>query len=246
MYLIDLPLVKTPQRPGDEFLEALRKLVHKLSQPMTSLCGSAEVALMGEIGEPECRQVLEQSLEEFCRMTEILEDLREVIEIEGAGEDVQPVSWKQAIEKSLKEADLVGKSLSVELVCDVINDVCVKANPQLLERATRRLLRLVINGAHGEYVIRVGLSVGKENACLTIYDQGLSPHAEAEAGTGQEHVPPVTSELSDLEWWMVHRAVKRLSGSLKINRVSANGRSYELRMPLSSTETAGKARPPRH
>lgn len=83
---------RSGQSPSIEVIEVLRGLAHKLSQPLTSLRGSLEVALMDEMDEKECRKVLEQSLEETYRVAEVLETLREVLEAEDPGDDFQPVS----------------------------------------------------------------------------------------------------------------------------------------------------------
>lgn len=90
------------ENSSDDFLEVLRALAHTLSQPLTSLQGSVEVALMGNSNESECCQILELVLQESRRMAEILEVLRELLEIEGSGEELQAVSWTQSLEGSLQ------------------------------------------------------------------------------------------------------------------------------------------------
>ena len=69
------------RRPGararrrDDFLEMLGSLAHKLSQPLTSLQGTVEVALMGEMDVKEYRRILEISFEETKRVEETAEVL---------------------------------------------------------------------------------------------------------------------------------------------------------------------------
>lgn len=84
----------------DDFLEGLRKLVHMLSQPLTTLRGSAEVALMGHLDESEFRRFLELSLRESDRMVEVLEALRQTLDIEASRGDVPPAPGEQSPEKS--------------------------------------------------------------------------------------------------------------------------------------------------
>ena len=57
------PLATLIEEDAGDFLEVLRMLAHRLSQPLTTLLGSIEVALSGEMDESECRKVLELSLQ---------------------------------------------------------------------------------------------------------------------------------------------------------------------------------------
>lgn len=82
MNLEEEALEKPTQPSRDEFVEALRNQIHDLSQPLTSLQGSLEVALLGEMDEAECRQILEQSLEEARRIALGFVKLRKVLEAE--------------------------------------------------------------------------------------------------------------------------------------------------------------------
>jgi len=211
----------------EDVLEVLGTLVHKLSQPLTSLRGSVEVALMGQIIESEFRQVLEQSLEESRRMTEIIRMLRDVLEMEGPDGDIQPVLWRQSVEKSLKEAEFGDRHCRLRLVCDVADEVRVKASPQHLDTATRRLIGRVLKAAPGNHEVRIGLSVRGEAACLSICAKSL---------------PCETLEPGDVDWWIIHRAVERQGGWLAISGVPETGRCYQLYLPLEPSEGAGKPR----
>jgi len=229
MNLMGLPLANGSEKVPQDFLEVLGTLVHKLSQPLTSLRGSVEVALMEKIEEPEFRQVLERSLEESHRMTEIIKMLRDVLEMEASGEDVQPVPWRQSVEKFLKEAALVDGNCRLQLVCDVADEVWVKASPQHLDTATRRLIGRVIKAARRNHVVRIRLSVRGEAACLSICAESSLPE---------------TLEPGDVDGWIVHRAIERQGGWLTISGVSEAGRCYELYLPLAPSAVTGKPRTP--
>jgi len=236
MKLTQLPLPAELETDSDDLLEVLRVLVHRLSQPLTSLRGSVEVALMGELDESECRRVLEISLQESHRMAEILETLRDVLEVEGAGEQVQPVSWTRSVEKLLEEAAAVDKNGCPRLVSDVKEDVWVKASPQHLDAATARLIAGAIRAARSRREVRVSLSVHGEIACLSVCEEGVTSHADAAAG----RLPPPAIEegslLEGLDRWIVRRAIERQGGWLKVNRVSEGCRCYHLNLPLAASE----------
>ena len=242
MDLIELPRANTADMFQDDFLEVLRRLVHKLSQPLTSLLGSAEVALMGEIEESECRRILERSLEESRRMAEILETLRDVVEMESSGEEARPVLWTQSVRKLLEEAASVDRSHHLHLVCDAIDEVWVKASPQYLEAVTGRFIGRAIMTERGDHVVRIGLSGRGGTACLSIRRAGTSPDVDPTAQNCRSLSPPEILDLGDLDWWIVRHAIERQGGSLRINGTSVTGCSYELNMPRAPSTVAGEAR----
>lgn len=241
MNVIELPLANAPERVRDEFVEVLKILAHKLSQPLTCLSGSVEVALMGEINDSDCREVLKQSLEESRRMAEILEALRDVLEIESSGEDHQLFSWKQNIENTLKQAAVTGVDGCVQFTCEPGDEVWVKANPYHLSIATRRLIcHLTRNHCRGP-VVRVGLAVFGKTACLSIY--------EKEAPSGVKLIPRAhwADSLGDsvgpegLDWWILRRVIQRYGGWAKCAQIPNADRCFQINLPLARCNAAQRA-----
>lgn len=204
-----------------------------LSQPLTSLRGSVEVALMGELDQCECRQVLELVLQDSHRMAETLQTLREVLEIEGPGENAEPVSWTQSVEKSLGEFASVHKNRDLQLISNVTDEVWVKASPDGLSTATRKLIGWVIKEKRGRQVVRVGLSVSGGTARLSVCDESFLADAILTPNESQKPFSPETEESRDLDLWIVRRTIERQGGSLEINEVSEVRRCYQLFLPLA-------------
>lgn len=202
-----------------EFLDVLRMLAHRLSQPLTSLHGSVEVALMGEVDESEFRQALETLLKESHRMAEILEALREILELEGAGEQVQAVSWTRTIKKLLKESPLVDGNEGLQLVSNVKEEIWVEAHPQHLETATARLIGRAIKAVRGDRVVQISLSAFAETACLSVCEGRQPPF------------PSDLLETADLDEWVVCRAIDRQGGLFKISGAPGTHRSCHLSFP---------------
>jgi signal transduction histidine kinase len=225
-----LPLAGTLETTNEDFLELLRMLAHRLSQPLTSVRGSVEVALMGELDLAECRRVLELTLQESHRMANALETLREVLEMEGSSELAHPVSWTRRVEELLEQAAPGGRERGVQLVSDVKEDIWVKASPQRLDAATARLIAGAIRVARGNRLVRIRLSAGAQTACLSVCEEVPSPDSLE---------PPV---LGALDQWVVRRAVERQGGGLKICQNSETC-CYQLSLPLAMPEIAGKVLP---
>jgi len=231
----ELPLATALETDGGDFLEVLRVLAHRMSQPLTSLCGSIEVALMGELDEPDCRRVLELSLQESHRMAGILETLRDVLEMEGVGEQVQPVSWTRSVEKLLEQAASVDKDSCPRLVSEV-GEVWVKASPQPLDTATSMLIGGAIRAARSRHEVRVSLSVRGETACLSVCEEAAPSEADAVAGPFPSAFIQESSVLEGPEKWVVRRAIQRQNGWLKVSQVSETCRCYQLYLPLAASE----------
>ena len=219
-----------------EVLEVIRILAHKLSQPLTSMSGSVEVALMGELDEAECRRVLELSLQESHRMAETLEVLRDVLEVEGSMEDIQRVSWTQTVEALLEKAAFDDKNCLPLLVSDVEDAVWVMANPQRLNVATSRLISAAHKAARSRSVVRISLSALGETACLAVCKEGASHHTETLKGF---RTPPTAEMplLGEVDKWIVQRAIERQGGWSKISQGIENCR-YQLNLPLAVSEVA--------
>lgn len=240
MSLIELPLPSRPEKGQDEFVEVLQELAHKFSQPLTCLRGSVEVALMGEIKESECRKVLEQALEESHRIAEILEKLRDVLDMGSWRGDVQPVSWRQSIERALEDAATADRKFCAQFFCDIKGEVWVQANPYHLDMATRRFIGQAIKEGRPGQTVRVELSVLANIACLSIRGKVRSLNLEF-AGEGDlSHNASQNEEpgVEMLDWWILSRTVERQGGWLKISRMPGDFCYYELRMPIARSRMA--------
>ena len=227
-----------PETGTADLLEVLRFLAHKLSQPLTSLRGSIEVALMGESDEAEFRRVLTLSLHESQRIAETLEAFRDVLDIEGPAEGIQRVSWTQCVEQLLETAALVDQSNLPQLAGNLKGEVWVMASPPHLTVATRRLINSAVRAAQCKSKIRIELSATDDAACLSVFEE--SPHPAVErAKNSPTAFDPGTTLLAGIDKLLVQRAVERQGGWLKIRKLSDTCRCYELNLPLPPSEAFG-------
>lgn len=226
------PLATPLETGGDDLLEFLRILAHRMSQPLTSLRGTVEVALLGDLDESECRRVLKISLQESQRMAEILQALRDVLDMEGAAEQVQPLSWTQNVEKLLEEAASGDKEGCPRFVSEVKDEVWVRASPRHLHTATARLIGGAIRAARARREVRVSLSVREETACLSVWE-GAAPLAAGRFSPAYIQESPI---LEGLGQWVVRRAIEHQGGWLKVSPVSEGCRCYELSLPLVTSD----------
>ena len=225
------------QRPHDSLVRVLRGIIHKLSQPLTALHGSLEVALMGKIDKDACRRVLRQSVEETDRMIEALETLREVLDAEDPGDDFHPVRWRNLIAQVLEDLAPMARNKGLQVVLGPMADVYVKVNPQRIDAALRELLRQAIHRSARTGVIRIGLLSQEPWASLSVWDDGLPQDATGQAEKSQ----PAASFTEALEgtlpeWWILERTIKGQGGWLEIEKIPPAGLRCRLYLPLASSE----------
>ena len=234
----EVAVVESPaQRSRKEFVEVLRKLVHELSQPLTSLRGSLEVALLGEMDESECRKVLEQSLEEAHRMAGDLATLREVLEAEDPGEGFQSVGWRQLAAKVVQDVAPIARGKGVRLVLKPLADADVKINLPRVEGVLRQLLQQVIRQGPRKRVIHIGLSVQESTASLSICDEGLAPEAAALATETLPALTPAGARgRTKLAWWILRRTIEVQGGWLEIEKIPRHGIRCRVFLPLASSK----------
>lgn len=223
---------------NDEFVAILGRLAHALSQPLTSLRGSVEVALMGELNEPECRKVLELVLQESHRLGASLETLREVLDLRDSSGEIQAVSWKNSIARVLKEVSSSEQNVLPGLVSSLEDDIWVNANPEQLDIATRKLIGGVVKASGGKEVIRVGLSVRGKAACLSVCCGYLPAYMGLIADEEQAPMSPALLEEGGLDWWIIRHAIERQGGWLNVSGKPETGLCFELNLPLASPKLA--------
>lgn len=221
----------------EDFLELLRMLAHRLSQPLTSLRGSIEVALMGQLDVSECKGVLKLSLQESHRMAEALETLREVLELESTGEPVQPVSWTREVEELLEDGAPSGRNCGNQLLATLQENIWVNTSRPQLGAATARLIAGAIRAARKGRLVRVSLSAVEGSARLAVCEEDASP--DVEAGSLSSPKALEAQVLAGLDRCVVRRAIERHGGRLTINQ-NQDACCYILSLPLAMPEVAGE------
>lgn len=225
------------QKPAGDFVEVLSMLAHKFSQPLTSLRGSVEVALLGEVNQSECHKTLELVLQESHRMAELLSALRDVLDTEGSSEEVAAVSWTQSVESLLQEPAFANQKIGIDFVSNLQEEVWVKARPQQLAKATFRFLCRVFEAARGKSQIQVDLSADGKTACLSVCQQGGTTVMEL---GGRKSQPPFTRNLPEpagLDDWIIRHAIERQGGGYEVVATPGTYLCYQLKLPVAHIRT---------
>ncbi len=154
---------------------------HELRTPLTALRGEAEVTLLRAGSAEDYRQVLVSQLEEFDKLTRMINELLILARAE-AGEirlEKKPTDLA-AMVRSLAEAmELVAASKDLQLQVDAREPVVVAADAQWLERVVLNLLDNAIKFTPAGGKIDVAASAENGEARLTICDTGVGIPPEA-------------------------------------------------------------------
>ena len=154
---------------------------HELRTPLTALRGEAEVTLLRARSAEDYRQVLVSQLEEFDKLTRMINELLILARAE-AGEirlEKKPTDLAALVRALAEAMELVAASQNLQLQVDAPTPVVVAADVQWLERVVLNLLDNAIKftPAGG----RIVLEVRQENGggCLTVRDTGVGIPPEA-------------------------------------------------------------------
>lgn len=215
-------------------------LAHLLSQPLTALRGTLELALLMGQRVGDYRLAVEESLESADRLTRLICLLRELAEAEVPGPLIPQAELgdvvKEAVEDLRPWADSNGVNLALDLRCDPQ----VGADPERLRRAILKVVHNAVLRNREGGVVRVSLSSSQGDARLAIADEGRSfPPEELSrlfepfpGGCGARE----TTAESHLEWAIAKRIVEAMGGSIGVETLAPQGCCFWIRFPMTSTK----------
>jgi two-component system, OmpR family, heavy metal sensor histidine kinase CusS len=152
-------------------------LAHEFRTPMTSLRTQAEWALMHGRSSDECRQVLEASMEEYERLSRMIDSLLFLARAENAETVLQRAPFSAANETQavidLFEAAAEEKGVSLE----TRGDACLKGDAGLFRRALSDLM----DNSFRHTPVGGRISVSIREVELQVQDTGC--------GISAEHLP---------------------------------------------------------
>lgn len=133
-------------------------LAHELRTPINNLVGEAEVALSKEREPEEYRRILESSLEEFGRLSRMVDNLLFLARAENPETRIErmPLDARKEIEAVGEFYEAVAREQRVEVTCRGTGTV--QADPTLFRRAVSNLLSNALRHTPpgGEVTLSVG------------------------------------------------------------------------------------------
>ncbi|MBI4620790.1 MAG: heavy metal sensor histidine kinase [Desulfobacterales bacterium] len=149
-------------------------LAHELRTPINNLMGEAEVALSRARTPEEYRQVLESSLEEYTRLSHMIDSLLFLARAESAEAKIERVLFDtlKEIESVREFHNVIAEEQGIEITCH--GNGLLKADPILFRRAISNLLSnaLQYTPQRGRITISVKQSSDDQSVEVSVSDTG--------------------------------------------------------------------------
>jgi len=235
----------------NEVLERLEKAVaqmkdftasisHELRTPLTTLRGEAEIALAHAGTGSECRRVLESQLEEFEKLSRMINQMLTLARAEaGQIELARDTANLSALARSLVEQmEPVASNRGIVLSARCGDGVTVTGDSSWLERAILNLIDNAIKFTPEGGAVEVRVRTQGSEAILEVIDNGIGipqqamPHVFERFYRGD---PSRSSEtegtglgLSLVEW-----IVREHRGRVSVESRSGQGSIFRITLPLA-------------
>ncbi len=163
-------------------------LAHELRTPLNNLRGEAGVALSQARTPKEYRQTLESSLEEYARLTRLIDNMLFLARAEGPSPGVTRLSFdaRQAIEVVQEYYDAMAEDRGVEVRCE--GQGMIEADPVLFRQAVSNLLSNALNYTPRGGQVVIDVRENRNNGVeVCVADTG--------SGVPLEHLPRIFDRL---------------------------------------------------
>lgn len=217
---------------------------HELRTPLTALRGEAEVALVRAHTEEEYRRVLESQLEEFAKLSQMIDHMltlarAEAGQIKLARDHVNLSNLAQSL---VEQMEIVAASKTITLAAKPDGEVIVVGDSGWLERLILNLLDNAIKFTPEGGRVEVSVRSQPGEAVLEVRDSGIGistqalPHIFEPFYRGD---PSRSKEfdgaglgLSLVEW-----IVKEHQGRVSVESQPGQGSLFRVAIPLASAST---------
>ena len=232
-------LLKFPS-PRDQFHQGCRtclaSLAHRLSQPLTALCGSLELALLTEHTAEEYRKALEMSLEQANRLARFIRSVRELLEAETPPTFTEHVLLGELVRKAAEDLLPLAKSRHLGMSIEIAENLWVQVNSLRLQQAVIEAIQRAIQRSPEGETVYISLHASQGNACLAISDEGQAVSPEDldrllepfQSG----HAPPSQGNGSGLEWAIAKRIIQAAGGTIQVESKINQQCCFRIRLPL--------------
>jgi len=217
-------------------------LAHELRTPINNLMGEAEVALNKARTADEYRQVLESSLEEYTRLSRMIDSLLFLARADNAETRVGRSRFdaRREVEAVLEYHDAVAQEQGIEMGCR--GEAMLEADPILFRRAVSNLLSNALQYTPCGGKIKIEILSKARSVEVSVRDTG--------AGIGPEHLPnifqrfyradPARSrhpEGTGLGLAIVKSIMDLHAGDVRVESLVGSGTAVVLEFPCKNGQT---------
>ena len=227
---------ETPEvREAGAIPSILASVAHQMSQPLTALRGTLELALLKASSIREHRISEEKALAAAEELARILQGVRELAEAyTPVGESV-PVELSELVREVVEDLRPVALSRRVAIQLDAAPGMDVLGDRPRLYGALLKLVHLAVERSSPRSGVRVSLRVAGEDAQIAVEDEG--PHYPEGSRAGWPDLSLMT-EAPEVIWELgaAAKMVESSGGLLTTENLAPQGRRIIVRLPLRSEE----------
>jgi C4-dicarboxylate-specific signal transduction histidine kinase len=218
-----------PPIPDGELRQLGSDLFHALSQPLTALCCSLELALQQTLTVEQYREGVSAALMQAERVSWLTMGLRELFDAGQAGEGCEVLLLQVAVESAIEDIQLVAEAAGVRISCLPRSACPVWFEAQRLHNGLFHLLGFVVGCAHRGSAVKIELDESGEQFRLALTVSGPRPMPPAPVPKAAEGEP--LAELARRLGLGIARAIFEAAGGSFRVEPNPESVSVEVRLP---------------
>lgn len=155
--------------------EFIANASHELKTPLALISGYAEGLRDSIVTDSESRELYaDVIIEEAGEMDKIIRQMLDLMELDGADKpiDISVLTLSEAVNDVLDSFDLIFKTNSIIVTCNLDSDSTIKGNSLRIRQAISNYLSNAVNHVDENKNIKVSVIKEDENVVLTVYNSG--------------------------------------------------------------------------
>lgn len=189
--------VITMESPAAALVYDSRRLIsdlfHQLSQPVTSLCCSLELALLQTYTVKQHAEIVSRTLSEAQKVSWLATALRELFNASQAGEDGELLELRQAVGHAVDDLRPVAESVGVQVHYVALSACPIWFDAKRLRQGLFHLLGFMLGSRGPGAELTIALNQRREQSVLSLTVSG--PEECGNATNGEPHPEHLPQEL---------------------------------------------------
>jgi heavy metal sensor kinase len=222
-----------------EMKQFTASIAHELRTPLTVLRGEAEIALMQGRGEEDYRRVLSSQLEEFDKLTRMINQTLTLARAESGEIRLarSQVDFSGLAAGLVQDMQAVAYARGVDLESEIEPGIHLSGDAGWLERMLLNLMDNAIKFTAPNGRVSVHVSRDKGYAVLRVSDNGCGIAAEAlphifDRFYRSDQSRSRADEGAGLGLTLVHWIVQQHQGAIEVESQTDRGSVFTIRLPL--------------
>src|SRR5215831_5418640 len=222
-----------------EMKQFTASISHELRTPLAVLRGEAEIALMQSSSTEQYRRVLASQLEEFEKLTRMVNELLTLARAESGEVAIahDPVNLSSMAQSLIEQLEPVATSKNLRLSCQCASDVFINGDAGWIERIILNLVDNAIKFTPPGGHVEVRVTQNGENRIIEVTDTGIGIEHDALPHVFERfyRADPSRSNRADgagLGLSLVKWATDQHHASVEVDSTPGHGSTFRVKFPI--------------